>query len=83
MLLLCLSVFMLLLNAFDEPAAPEVTALLQVRGELLTRQQNMYYTAMGFSALAPDMEEAGWNRVQAIDAALRTGKSLSDADKLA
>ena len=83
LLLFCAAAGVLLLNAFDEPLKPEVTALLQDQGEPLTRQQNMYYALMGFSAAAPDMEEAGWNQVQVIDAALRAGKSWIEADEQA
>ncbi len=79
--LLCAAGAVLLVNAIDEPLSPEVTALVQDPGPPLTRQQNMYYAALGFNAAAPDMEEAGWNRVQAINAALRAGKTMLEADK--
>jgi len=81
LLLLCAAGALLLINAIDEPLAPEVTALVQDQGPLLTRQQNMYYSTVSFNAAAQDMEEAGWDRVQAINASLRAGKTILEADK--
>ena len=74
LLLLCAAGAVLLINAIDEPLSQEAAALAQDRGPPLTRQQNMYYAAMGFNAAAPDLEEAGWNRLQQLPASI-TGDS--------
>ncbi|MDB5975762.1 MAG: hypothetical protein JWR07_2522 [Nevskia sp.] len=80
--LLSVATALLLVNAFDEPLTPEVRALLEKPDEPLTRQQNMFYAAVGFRTAGQDMEQAGWERVQAINAALRAGKSWQDAESI-